>query len=431
MFVSFNNLIKKGDRVAVALSGGKDSMALLHYLISISNKEGFSVVALNVEHGIRGEQSLNDTNFVKNYCASFGIPLLEYSVDSLSYAKENKLSIEQSARKLRYDCFFDALNNGKCDKVATAHHSSDNAESILFNLLRGSSLKGVSGITPSFNDKIIRPFLSVSKEEIENYIIKNNIPFVTDQTNYDDDYTRNFLRLNVIPEIKTVFPEMEKSLTRFAEVCKIEDEFLDSLARKKLLVKQNAVEISIPCEKALFNRAVVIALKNLGVIKDWEKAHIDAVYSLNQSNNGAKVNLLCDITAIREYDKITLYLNEKKESECLPLTTGTFDFCGKSITLQKLDRVAVTDLKSGLYLDFEKLPKTAVIRAPKSGDLFTKFGGGTKKLCDFLTDEKIPQRLRPTLPIIASDNTVYAVFDVAVSQKAKVDQNTKTIIKLS
>ena len=149
--------IKQNEIVAVALSGGEDSVALLHFLLSRSSLLGFKVIALNVEHGIRGEDSLSDTNFVKELCRRLNVELICYSVDSLSKAQTDKLSVEQAARALRYECFYRAIAEGKCDKVATAHHRRDNVESVLFNLFRGSGLKGVSGITPCYDGKIIRP----------------------------------------------------------------------------------------------------------------------------------------------------------------------------------------------------------------------------------------------------------------------------------
>ena len=186
-------------------------------MLTESKKFPFNVVAINVEHGIRGENSVKDTEFVKKFCDDNGVNLFCYSVDSLTYASENKLSIEQAARKLRYDCFFDALNKGLCDKVATAHHLSDLTESVLINVFRGTGIKGVVGIK-NYNDKIIRPFLNVKKQDIDEYLKENDIPFVTDETNLLDDYTRNRVRHFVVPEIKKIFPEVEKSIARFVQL---------------------------------------------------------------------------------------------------------------------------------------------------------------------------------------------------------------------
>ena len=402
-------------------------MCLLHSLNAQKDALGISVVALNVEHGIRGQESLSDTAFVKDYCAKSSIELLTYQVDALSHSQANKLSLEESARILRYECFNDALQKAKCDKIATAHHQSDNAESILFNLFRGTGAKGASGIKPNFKDKIVRPLLNVSKERIDEYVAKNNLPFVTDATNFDDDYTRNFIRLNIIPKIKQIFPEFESSLARFSELSEIDENYLSQVAKDSLIENDGAYSVALPCPLAIFGRACILAMKNLGVKKDWEKTHVDDAFSLCEKENGASVNLPKGIIAVREYDQITFYKEQKKEDEVLPFTIGTTIFNGKALDVKQ---VTSPDLKKGLYIDLDKLPEGAIIRAPKEGDVFTKFGGGTKKLCDYLTDKKIPQRLRQNLPVIAKESTVYAIFGVAISEKVKIDNNTKNIVRL-
>ena len=158
MQVNLGNLIDKNDVVAVATSGGSDSMALLHYLHQNSDQLQIKVLALNVEHGIRGQSSVDDSNFVKDYCKENDIPCLTYTVDSLKKAKDDGLSVEQAARTLRYGCFFDAIEKGKCNKVATAHHLKDNFESVLFNLFRGSGLKGLSGIKKTCSARLFAHF---------------------------------------------------------------------------------------------------------------------------------------------------------------------------------------------------------------------------------------------------------------------------------
>ena len=166
MQIDLSKLVSPKETIAVALSGGQDSMALLNYMRNNAQKFNINVIALNVEHGIRGQESLSDTKFVKEYCEKAGVPLLLYSVNALKKAEAEKLCVEQAARILRYECFYDAINLKKCDKVATAHHLDDNVESILFNLFRGTGVKGATGIEKDFNGKIIRPFLSVEKLEI-------------------------------------------------------------------------------------------------------------------------------------------------------------------------------------------------------------------------------------------------------------------------
>lgn len=414
MNIDLSKLVSAGDTIAVALSGGCDSMALLHYMQTNAKKFHIKVIALNVEHGIRGEDSIADTNFVKDYCSSHSIPLVCYSVNCKEYAKEQKLSLEQAGRILRYQCFYDAISKKKCDKIATAHHLDDNVESVLFNLFRGSGIKGVLGITDNYSDKIIRPLLSVDKEQIQNYAKINEIPFVTDQTNFDTDYTRNALRLKVIPEIKKIFPQGAKSLYRFTEIAKLEDEYISEQSRKAIAQIDGGFKILLPIHKAIFARACVTILNNLGVEKDYEKKHVDSAYSLIDNKNGSSVNLPQGVVAIREYDGIVLYKGESKFF---------------SIKMQEVD--FPTDLKSGFFADSDKIPLGAEIRKREEKDLFTKFGGGTKSLGDYLTDKKVPKRIRDSLLVLADGNDVLYISGVAISDKIKVDDSTKNIIKFT
>ena len=427
MRIDLTKTVSQNDVIAVATSGGADSMALLHYMHNAAKNSCFKVIALNVEHGIRGESSISDTEFVKNYCNKHGIDLLTYAVDSVKKAKEEKLSLEEAARALRYDCFYSALKDGKCNKIATAHHQGDNAESVLFNLFRGTGLKGVSGITENFDEKIIRPMLDISKEEILSYVKENDIPFVTDQTNLSSEYSRNFIRLNVLPKIKEIFPEVEKSIARFSKIAKVEDDFMHGEALKAVNFLDGVAEIALPLHQAILTRAVIIALKSLGVEKDWEKSHIDSVKALVTAQNGTKINLKKNVVAIKEYDKIVMF-NEQINCDIeLPFSVGKRFLNEKTIEIKPIN--IDTDLKKGFKADATKIPNSAVIRFKRDGDKFTKFGGGTKSLGDYLTDIKTPKRIRNSIPLLAVGNEILVIFGIAVSNKIKVDETTKNIIE--
>ena len=216
MLANLESFNLKNKVIAVAISGGSDSVCLLHYLFSKKEEFSFTLKAINVEHGIRGESSKNDSKFVSDLCSRLNVPLRSFSVDAITYSKENNLSIEEGARSLRYGCFYTAIEEGFCDLVLTAHHESDNFETLLFNLLRGTGAEGISGIDEKTERNVIRPFIKTSKEEINSYLAKNNLAFVVDESNFDDKYTRNYLRNNVIPKIKEIFPNAEKSFERFS-----------------------------------------------------------------------------------------------------------------------------------------------------------------------------------------------------------------------
>lgn len=420
-----------GATVAVATSGGCDSMALLHYLYEASAKDGFKVVALNVEHGIRGEESLRDTEFVKKYCADNAIKLLCYAADCPKKSSEDKLSLEEAARILRYECFYDALKSGKCDFVATAHHSRDNAESVLFNLFRGTGVKGLSGIRN--RGAIIRPFIKVSKEEIENYAKAHGVPFVTDSTNLSDEPTRNFIRLNVLPRIREIFPDAEKSIGKLSDLAAEQSAYIEKQANALITETENGVKIQLPADDVLVKAAAITAFKICGIAKDWEKVHADDVLSLVKKQTGKKIILPRNVVARRDYDGLSIYkvtTNEFSRSQSeIPFGLGEREFCGRRVKITQTP--LPQDLKSGFFLDGDKLPRDAVIRTRRNGDVFEKFGGGTKKLGDYLTDKKIPSDERDSLPLIASGNVVYAIFGVAVSQKVKTDDSTVRSLKIT
>ncbi len=424
------SLFKPNSTVAVAISGGMDSVCLLHLLLDLSSSFPITVKAINIDHGIREKTSERDSLFVKELCSSLGVTLYYKKVDSPSFAEKNCLSLEEGARILRYNAFYDAINSGFCDVVATAHHSSDNAETILFNLFRGCSVKGATGINRVSPDgKIIRPLLIASKKQIEEYVKNNSLEFVTDETNYDNSFSRNFIRLDLFPLIKSRFPEFESSIARFSEILDKEDRFLDSLALKSL-IKISDFEYSIPkkTDDAIFSRTAVMVLKTLGIKKDYEKQHIDRLISLKSERNGVMVDLPLSVKATSDYDAVTIYkeVGDKPFSPKL-FALGEYYLCGKKMTFEKTDFPTLGD--GNLYFDLEKIPPTATLRTRADGDYFIKFGGKRKKLKDYLIDKKIPLRKRDSLLLIADGKNILLICGIEISDLIKVDKNTINVIK--
>ncbi|MBP5372793.1 MAG: tRNA lysidine(34) synthetase TilS [Clostridia bacterium] len=431
MFAPDLTQIKKGDKIGVALSGGKDSVALLHYLFSEKDKLGITVCVINVEHGIRGESSLSDTAFCKDLAAFYGVKFYGFSVNSKTYAEENGLSLEEAARILRYESFFKCLNSGVCDKVAVAHHLSDSVETILLNLLRGSSLSGAKGISYSgYEGRIIRPFLTVDSQEVGLYVQKHQLSFVQDQTNFDETYTRNALRNAVIPKIKEIFPKFESSLSRFAELAESDDEYLYSLAEKSLKKRGDEYRFSVDLAYPVFSRCVILSMKNLGVKKDYEKIHADDVFSLTISITGKKITLPKNLVAVREHGEIVIKKGGSIAPSPVPFEIGETIFGDYKIVIERVESSSV-NFGDGLYFDGDKLPYNAVIRTKEVGDVFEKFGGGTVSLKKYLTDEKFSQSKKNSTPVLACGNIVYCVCEKDVSSLVKIDKNTKNVIKLS
>ncbi len=236
------NMLEKGDVVVVAVSGGADSIALLHALHSLRNEFGITVLACHINHNLRGEESNRDEQFVRNFCSSRKIPNTFYSIEIKADKHE---SIEERARKMRYECF-EKLCNELNAKLATAHTASDNAETVFLNILRGTGTKGLCGIPP-VRGNIIRPFLRCTREEIENYCKENNLSFVTDSSNLSDDYTRNKLRHRLIPLLQEFNPSLFDGISRMTSAVYDDNALLEKISSE---AKENArSDEGYSCEK--------------------------------------------------------------------------------------------------------------------------------------------------------------------------------------
>lgn len=457
-------------KICVAVSGGKDSMALLHYLYTQKEKYGITLSALNCDHKIRKETSARDSKFVKEWCIAHDIPLVCFEWNFVGVKSEG------TARIWRLKCYEAAStdkaeymgiepssihSSGKwngAEAIATAHHLNDNAETVLFNLARGSALSGMEGITdyelPTEGNKklkIIHPLISLSRQEIDSYIEENNIPFVEDESNFTDDYTRNKIRHNVLPELEKAVPGAANAIYRFSRLAADDEAFFDELIEERKLIKQTRLgcEVSFCKEKVVFKRAVVKTLVGLR-IKDYTSEHAQRLYELQFAENGKKFEFL-GFTAFKESGKIVIcdsYLL-RVEKEGIPFKehcafefmfwNGEFIYVSESeeaeTSLLALEAAAECDERvpkkfKVLKFDMAAIPDTAKIRFMQEGDKFTKFGGGSKSLGDYFTDKKIPPRLRKHIPLIADGKEILAVCGVEISDKIKLTPQTPKVYYL-
>ena len=415
--------------VGVAVSGGKDSMALLHFLYNRKLDLGINVVAVNVDHNMREDESLRDSNFVKDYCAKNGITFYGYS------AKDDGITLksEEDARQYRYACFQSAIKDGKCDVIATAHHKSDQAETILLNLLRGSGISGLKGIPKCSNNGIIRPLLYTDKAEIDRYVDSENVPFVTDSTNLATDYNRNFLRLEILPKLEERFPALNDNLLKISLLATEDDEYLFSLAKRYVKENNGVVTLTPPKTKAVFSRAVIYAFKKAGINKDYEKKHIDAIYDLfTSAKTGAKTSLINDVTAIYEYGKIVFYKEKERTEIIKPFSESVFESETAVLTVKAVDIKEVNfDKKNVHYIDKDKLPPSAVIRTRRDGDYFKAFSGAGKKLKEFFIDKKVAKRLRDNVLLIADGNNVLYIGGLEISFDLRLDKDSLNVLQLT
>lgn len=428
--IYLNNFFERHDfrakKIGVALSGGRDSVALAYAL----KKGGFDIVAINVEHGIRGENSLKDSAFVKDFCGKYGIELYASSVDAPSYCREKGYTIEQGARELRYAVFQKAIDDGVCDVIALAHHLDDQAETIFMRIIRGTGVAGLKGMQ-EVRDCFIRPLLDCPREDIEAYIEDNNLEYVDDESNFDTDYTRNYLRKE-LEVLKEKFPQISRSFARLSQNAKEEEGFVQrNLPSFELVGDEARVLISDMQDDFVAKRIVLNAINALGVTQDIESRHYPLVFALKYAQNGKKINLTHDICVHKDGEFLVFSRQKNDENPCeIPFEIGKNNCFG--VRVEEVDYDEYLNAAKGeiLFCDMNKIPSGAVLRNRRDGDFINKFGGGRKSLGDFLTDKKVPLRKRDELVLIASGKEVYAIFGVEISRKVAIEDSSARIVKL-
>lgn len=426
-------------------------MALLNYLLKHAKEYNLTLSAVNCDHTIRGEASASDSAFVLSECKRLGIPLLtfiweEYALGTIT------ASVEEKAREWRHECYLKAskphaLNNGEiwqgADVIALAHHANDNVETVLFNLMRGTSASGLVGIRDELltvngeNLSIVRPLIEWTRADIDSYVEKENIAYVVDESNLSNDYTRNQIRNTLIPTMQEITPTVVDAISRFSSLCARDEEYFLSVIEKQNLITfdGNILHLKRCEELAVFSRACVYALKKMQ-IKDYTLDIIERLYDLQFKQKGKRFGFL-HLTAINEEGKIVLYPDlPKEECEIAPFEKYALaevdEYYAQPLMVVKCAKSQANMLRASapyktLYIDADKVPKGAVVRFLQAGDTFKKFCGGTKSLGDFFTDKKIPQRKRTSVPLIAYGNEILCVCGVEIADKVKLDDKTQSV----
>lgn len=428
--------------IVVALSGGRDSVCLLDMLCRYGN--GLEISALHVNHHLRPE-SEQEAIFVKELCDGYGIKLQIFDIDVM--AERNGRSVETAARDMRHEIYKKFIDAGK--KVAVAHHALDRAETVLMHILRGSGVEGLVGMSERDGD-LIRPILDFMPEELDEYVALFGLRFVTDGTNFDSTYDRNFVRLQVLPLISQRYPVV-KSLIRLSENASRVEQFASKhLDYSVISFSGEVATIGVEnlAEPYSAYKYVLKILHTLGLKKDYTATHVESVIALSKCNSGAKFSFL-GIEAIREFDRIRICKLADKPAEqkqnidaVSNFGEGVFDFLGHKLKISRQVRTncATKSVKKNTIIDEEtfrvlavdgdKIPDGAVIRTRREGDVFRPYGGGEKKLKKYFIDKKIALSKRDILPIIAVGNRVLVIAGVEISDEVKCDKQTKNALTI-
>ena len=454
-YIKDNNLIKSGDKILVALSGGPDSVCLLNILSEFKKELNIDIAAAHLNHLLRGEDAFKDEEYVRNICNEMGIKCFVKRVDINTYAKDHKLSSEVAGRNVRYDFFDEIIKEEGFNKVATAHNANDQAETILFRLMRGTGLEGLGGIKASRDNKIIRPILCLSRKEVEKYIELKKLSPRIDKTNFEKIYNRNKIRLDLLPYMKENFnQDVIQTLNRMSLLLQKDNEFLENLSLSvynKYCIQYDDYFIIkkeiFKEEEPIVNRVLRNALTKCSKSNyDFEMKHIYIILHLAKSNSGKVVDLPNGIYVENIYGDI--YIKNKTGKCCIDnkseeiilskdnIDKNTIDFNNFSIEFFVMKNCEINDASLNQnnltrYFDLDKINNNISIRSRNNGDKIIPLGmSGSKKLKDIFIDMKIPKEERDIIPILCFDEKIVWIIGIRTSEEHKLTSKSKNILKV-
>lgn len=416
------SLIESGKVVTVALSGGADSMSLLYLLNDLKDELGITLKAAHLNHLIRGEEAFRDEEFVTKQCDKLGIELFLKRIDVPKIARENKESVELTARRLRY-AFLSEICEGY---IATAHTASDNLETVIFNLTRGSGLEGLCGIPPK-RDVFIRPLILATRDDVESYCEINNVPFVTDSTNLSDEYTRNLIRHKVVPVLKELNSSVEYSVSKTVSILREDNAFLK--AESDNFLKQNLVDNVLLLKNfenlsdAVAKRVIMAFIGNIIGDIGLENHHINEVLRITRQKG--KTNLPNNFYAKANKDKLIIGTTN-------PLKTTQFSVEIEEMELNsQYPAEKVNNLLLNDAIDYDKIVGNIILRTRLPGDkLMLSKNGCTKTLNKWFNEKCVPTEIRDLVPVLADDKGVLWVYNLGVARRCAINRNTKKILKI-
>lgn len=432
------DMLSKGDRVLAAVSGGADSMALICLLLELRDEFELSLSVCHVNHLLRGEEANRDENFVRSFCERNSIPFYLLRCDVKALSEEKGLGFEECGRLVRYNFFNETSRKiGGC-KIATAHTLSDRCETLIFNLARGTSPAGISSIAPK-RDNIIRPLIDCTRKEVEDYLSSVSQSFVTDSTNSDTEYTRNFIRADIIPKLKELNPSLQYSLKNLFDLT-LEDNEYFSKKVSEFLVKaksKKGVELALflKQDKAVARRIIAALFAENNVM--LSKRLCDEILMLSESGD-FKINVCKDTYFVCRNGFLRFEAEEKKQTSdyCLPVVLGDTRLPDdRVLRLSLINREIFENFKENSQnllkncLDYDIINDSFVFRTRKTGDTIDLFPRNvTKTLKKLFNESKIPQEKRDIIPVLASDREVIWAEGVGVSSLAAVKDTTQSIL---
>ncbi|MBP1616532.1 MAG: tilS [Bacteroidetes bacterium] len=427
-YIDKHQLITPNEAVVVGLSGGSDSVVLLHILISL----GYKCIAAHCNFNLRGEESQRDEAFVRQFCQEKNITLFVKHFNTQTHADENRISIEMAARELRYGWFGELLKELNISHLAIAHHQDDSVETVLLNLIRGTGIKGLKGISPK-SENIIRPLLCLTKKEINEYAEKNDLKYVDDSSNGETIYQRNKIRLEILPLMQQINPSVKDTINRMSQhLSQVEHIYANFIQEEKERVMlNNHISIS-ELNKSIEPEALIFEIL---APHGFNSGQIAQVYRSLKGISG-KTFFSPTHRLVKNRDNLVIdkIIESSNESFIIDESTSSLNFPIhlKIERISNLESFVVPKATHTLCLDRDKISFPLILRRWEKGDWFVPFGmNGKKKLSDYFSDNKFSIIDKESSWILTSKNKIIWIVGHRSDNRFKVDNNTKRIVKIT
>jgi len=446
-------MLEPGELVLVAVSGGVDSIALLHALSELRDELGVDLAVAHLDHRIRSESGA-DAAFVEREAAKLGLPLVQEARDVPAYAKAKKLSLEEAAREVRYSFLEEVARRLNAQRVALGHHRDDLAETVLLNLIRGAGPVGLRGMAP-VRGKFIRPLIECSRKEIEAFARERGLEYRLDRTNLEMDYLRNRVRLELLPLLERYRPGVASRLAQTGLLLGELVDFIEELARERLeeaLLEEREGELVLDRKRILRGKRALRgfilreAIRRLrGELRDLEFQHLQALEELiTREETQAEMHLPGGVRFRRRGEQLILTLASAAEAEAAPkpfefplrLGENVFPEIGWRFHVEEIElaggklEFSADPLRE--VIDRDRIEGQLILRSPRPGDRLRPLGmGGTKKLQDLFVDEKVPREERARVPLVCDQRGIIWVVGLRLSEDYKVTEKTKRALRIT
>ena len=444
------HMMTKGEHILVGFSGGADSVCLLNTLWRHQSALGITVSAVHVNHRLR-KTADRDESFARSFCHERNIPFYVVSEDVAAYAGERRMTIEEAGRDVRMHAFRTVLKETCADKIALAHHKNDQAETVLFHLCRGTGMRGLGGIRPK-NGDIIHPLLCVTRSQIEAYIASEGLHYVIDETNLQNDYTRNCLRNKVLPRLQDKISDaVIEHMAMTAGICRDAQDYLEAACssckeRCTLNTKEGVVvSDALLCEHTYMQQALLLDVMQQvsGNRKDLGYIHVQDVLSLFHKQVGKRVDLPYEMVARRTYGGVLFARGTKTEKQDVIMQTKVCPDEGKTQIVLPDGRELIFEVKlydkSAIipqnqytkWFDYDRINGHLVVRTRQAGDFFYLDETHIQKVKSYMINEKIPASQRQQIAMICEQSHVLWMVGYRMSSFYQVTKQTKRILEIT